>query len=167
MTIRIAEPSDAPLIEELAIRIWWAHYPEIVSNEQIAYMLERGYSVPALQQQMAEGQVFRIIYSESGDAIGYISISCKSPGSYFIHKFYVDTQQQGKGIGVAVFQQVLNSYPDLQELRLVVNRRNYRSINFYFKVGFTIEFCLDTPIGEGFSMDDFQMLWKRPNTPLH
>jgi predicted N-acetyltransferase YhbS len=161
MTIRIAEPSDAPLIEALATRIWWAHYPEIVSGEQISYMLERGYSVPALQQQMAEGQVFRIVYSDSGDAIGYISVSCKAPGSYFMHKFYVDAQEQGKGIGAAVFQQVLNSYPDLQEMRLFVNRRNYRSINFYFKVGFSIEQCMDTPIGEGFVMDDFQMIWKR------
>lgn len=165
MTIRIADPSDAPLIEALATRIWWAHYPEIISGEQITYMLERGYSVSALQQQMVEGQVFRIVYSDSGDAIGYISVRCKGPGSYFMHKFYLEVQQQGKGIGAAVFHQVVQEYPDLQEMRLLVNRRNYRSVNFYFKTGFTIEQCVDTPFGDGYVMDDFQMIWKRLYTP--
>lgn len=161
MTIRLAEPADAPLIHALAARIWWAHYPEIISGEQIAYMLERGYSVPALERQMAEGHQFRLVYDDAGEPIGYIALSCVAAGSYFLHKFYLDVTRQGKGIGAAVFQAVLAEYPDLRELRLFVNRRNYRSVNFYFKIGFYIERCIETPIGEGFVMDDFQMLFRR------
>ncbi|MBU6340009.1 MAG: GNAT family N-acetyltransferase [Bacteroidetes bacterium] len=159
---RAASPNDAPIIHALAQHIWWAHYPGIVSNEQIAYMLERGYSVPALVQQMQEGQTFYLAFMpELKEPIGYVSISPKEPGAYFIHKFYIDPAQQGKGIGRQMFDALLEQYPDLQSVSLVVNRKNFKSINFYFKIGFVIHQCLDTDIGNGFFMIDYEMVWKR------
>ena len=70
-------------------------------------------------------------------------------------------EQRGRGLGAAVFGALLDQYPDALEIRLTVNRQNYKSINFYFKIGFIIESCLDIPIGEGYVMNDFQMLWRR------
>jgi ribosomal protein S18 acetylase RimI-like enzyme len=43
-------------------------------------------------------------------------------------------------------------------MRLQVNRQNYTAINFYFKLGFTIERVADFDIGHGFFMNDFVML---------
>lgn len=160
--LRTATPADAPIIHALAHRIWWAHYPDIVTNEQIEFMLERGYSEPALVQQMSEGQVFHLVFSDDQTApVGYISLSPKSSGAYFIHKYYLDGAQQGKGLGAQAFQQLLLHYPDLQEVRLAVNRKNYKSINFYFKIGFIIDHCMDVAIGNGFYMNDFEMIWKK------
>jgi len=43
-----------------------------------------------------------------------------------------------------------------------VNRRNFRSVNFYFKMGFVIESNLDLVVGDGrFVMDDYVMIKKR------
>jgi hypothetical protein len=56
---------------------------------------------------------------------------------------------------------LLLHYPDLQEVRLAVNRKNYKSINFYFKIGFIIDHCMDVAIGNGFYMNDFEMIWKK------
>lgn len=160
--LRLATPADAPTIHALAHRIWWAHYPDIVTPAQIEFMLERGYSEPALIQQMAEGQVFHLVFgAEQTEPLGYISISPKGPGAYFIHKYYLDGAQQGKGFGAQAFQQLLVQYPDLLEVRLAVNRKNYKSINFYFKIGFTIHHCMDVDIGNGFFMNDFEMIWKK------
>jgi ribosomal protein S18 acetylase RimI-like enzyme len=166
MSLRLepATPADAPRIHALAHRIWWAHYPGIVSDAQITYMLERGYSVPALEQQMAEGQQFFLLFDAASplDALGYISLSpTETPGCYFIHKFYIDHAQQGRGIGRQVFALMLAHYPDAQEIRLFVNRLNYKSINFYFRVGFQILRCMETPIGEGFAMVDYEMVWRK------
>lgn len=161
--LRPANAADIPVLRQLAHKIWWAHYPEIIGTEQVEYMLELMYSETALQRQMAEGQVFRLILTD-GEPSGFMAVSKKDAGSFFLHKFYVDNTQHRRGIGAAVFQKLLAELPSLRELRLTVNRRNFKSINFYFKMGFVIEQNVDIPIGNGFVMDDFQMLWRnRPD----
>ena len=159
--LRLASGQDIPVLRELAHRIWWAHYPDIISPEQIAYMLEQGYSEAALQKQISDPAQSIWLVEVSGQAAGFLAISRESPTAYFIHKFYLDNTQRGRGVGAAAFQALLEGYPDLQEVRLNVNRRNYKSVNFYFKVGFVIDHCMDTPFGQGFIMDDFQMLYRR------
>lgn len=160
VTLQRATTPDIPLIHELAHRIWWAHYPGIISPAQIEYMLGQGYSDAALRQQIEDaGQSFWLVVADEQVA-GFVAISKKAPATYFIHKFYLDNTQRGRGVGAAAFQALLAQYPDLQELRLNVNRRNYKSVNFYFKIGFVIAHCMDTPFGEGYVMDDFQMLYR-------
>jgi RimJ/RimL family protein N-acetyltransferase len=46
-------------------------------------------------------------------------------------------------------------------MTLTVNRKNHKSINFYFKNGFRIEEVKDFDIGNGYKMEDFIMTWKR------
>ncbi len=157
IALRRAIEADIPLIRQMAERIWWEHYPSIISADQIAFMLELIYSDSALQRQMqTEGQVFWLA-EKNGQALGFLAVSQKGLGDYFLHKFYLDTR--GRGFGTIVFELLLARYPDLQELRLRVNRRNFKSVNFYFKVGFRIEFCIDIPFGEDYVMDDFQMIF--------
>ena len=160
VSLRPAGPTDIPLIRELAHRIWWAHYPEIISDEQIAYMLEQGYSETALAQQIAAPEQTFFLVMADDVAAGFLAISDKGAGAYFIHKFYLDNTQRGRGVGAAAFRALLQQYPDLHEVRLNVNRRNYKSVNFYFKVGFVIDYCMDTPFGAGYIMDDFQMVYR-------
>lgn len=163
-----ATTSDIPRIRELAHRIWWAHYPDIITPAQIGYMLDMMYSPEALEQQMTrEGIEFWLVGPEAA-VCGFIAVSRNAGGDYFLHKFYLEPSRQGRGLGAAAFQALLEHYPDLRALRLTVNRRNFKSINFYFKVGFVIEKCVDIPIGQGFVMDDFQMLWrqKQPGTTV-
>lgn len=156
--LRRASEADIPLIRQLADRIWWAHYPSIISEAQIAYMLGSIYSEEALLRQMnEEGQVFWLP-EMNGQAQGFLAVSQKEPGAYFLHKFYLDTR--GRGIGTIVFQMLLDQYSNLKTMQLRVNRRNFKSVNFYFKVGFRIECCIDTPFGEGYVMDDFQMIYQ-------
>lgn len=155
--LRRATSADIPQIRALAERIWWEHYPSIISEDQIAYMLDKIYSDAALQQQMGDGQEIWLP-EQDGQAFGFLSIARKGEGEYFLHKFYLDTRE--KGLGTILFELLLARYPDLRVLRLRVNRRNFKSVNFYFKVGFRIEFCIDTPFGEGYVMDDFQMIFQ-------
>ncbi|MCW5924836.1 MAG: GNAT family N-acetyltransferase [Saprospiraceae bacterium] len=155
-----ATPADIPRIVALAHRIWRVHYPPIIGEQQVEYMLARTYSAEALQRQMEEGQVFYLAM-EAGEVLGFLSVSDKGEGRYFLHKFYLDNEKRGRGLGQKVFDQLLAHCPAMRELRLTVNRQNYKSVNFYFKIGFVIEKCLDIPIGEGYEMNDFQMLLKK------
>jgi diamine N-acetyltransferase len=160
-SIRIerAKQSDIPLINQLAERIWRVHYPSIISHAQIDFMLDMMYSPVSLQQQMDEGYVFFLV-KQDFETIGYISIGRKSEGEYFLSKFYLDQKEQGKGLGKSAFALMVAEFPDMEKLRLQVNRRNYKSVNFYFRLGFVIESSEDFDIGNGYVMDDFVMLWK-------
>lgn len=160
MLLRPATLADIPVIAELAERIWYAHYTAIIGAEQVAYMLHLLYSPSALQRQMeVEQQVFWML-EDAGQTLGYLAVTNRGGGQYFLNKFYIDNGQRGRGLGLIAFELLLAKYPDLQALRLTVNRQNIHSINFYFKIGFLIEQCVDIPMGEGFVMNDFQMLWR-------
>jgi len=144
-------------LQQLAIKIWNQHYPEIISQEQIDFMLQKNYNPEALLQQMQEGQQFFFIVSEN-QKIGFFSMSIKEDGSYFIHKFYIDKTQHRQGIGSLAFARALEIFPDARIIRLQVNRMNYKPINFYFKLGFRIEYAADFDIGDGYFMNDFVMV---------
>jgi diamine N-acetyltransferase len=155
-----AVETDAAQIATLAATIWQQHYPAIIGQQQVDYMLELLYSEAALRKQMGEGQQFFIIHLGNTDA-GYIAVSRKSEGHYFLHKFYIDQEHQAKGLGKAVFEATAKLFPDLKRWTLTVNRKNFKSINFYFRIGFTIESVADFDIGDGYFMEDFVMVWNK------
>lgn len=161
--LALASLADIPTIQALAQRIWRAHYPDIIGEVQTEYMLGKFYNDDSLRQQMAEGQQFWLVQdaAASGVPLGFLAVSDKGEGRFFLHKFYLDNERRGRGLGKTVFELLLARCPDLQEMRLTVNRQNFKSINFYFKIGFVIEQCVDIAIGEGYEMNDFQMCFRK------
>lgn len=157
------DEKDIPLVADLARITWNQHYPSIIGQEQVDYMLNLMYRATALRHQMNEkGDVFYAINKE-GKAIGFISVRREEKDNWFLNKFYIDQEKASKGIGTRAFRQLLELLsPD--NVTLTVNRKNYKSINFYFKNGFTIEEVKDFDIGNGFVMEDFIMKWKRNRT---
>ena len=126
-------------------------------------MLGRFYSSDSLSTQMMDDQDFYFIQTD-GEHLGFISFSEINPGEYFLNKFYIDTELHGKGMGTRAFHLLLANYPNAEIVKLQVNRFNVKPINFYFKLGFTIEKAADFDIGDGYFMNDFVMIWKRPVT---
>jgi diamine N-acetyltransferase len=160
ITLRPARKDDIPVIAQLAEKIWRQHYTPIIGEGQVNYMLGLMYSESSLRKQQDEGSEF-FMAELGGKPAGYISVSKKGPGEYFLNKFYLDTEEQGKGYGKMLFASLLEQYPDLETIRLQVNRKNYKSVNFYFRLGFMIEESKDFDIGGGFSMDDYIMIFRR------
>ena len=155
-----AQKQDIPLITSLACKIWKAYYPAIITHEQIDYMLDKFYSTSSLEDQMKEGQDFYLINSNE-ISVGYLSIEQQNQGDYFLNKFYIDPSEHRKKIGENSFLQLIDLLPDLNTIRLTVNRSNFKSINFYFKLGFIIEEVKDFDIGNNYFMNDFIMIYKR------
>ncbi|MSP57610.1 MAG: N-acetyltransferase [Flavobacteriaceae bacterium] len=155
-------------IQTLACRIWQVAYLPIIGQKQIDYMLQMMYSLDAMRLQMERGHQFYLIQAE-GENVGFMGIESKNEVNLhstperelFIHKFYIDNGKQRSGIGSKVFVLMLESQSIVSEVRLQVNRLNYKAINFYFKLGFVIEKVADFDIGGGYFMNDFIMLWRR------
>lgn len=58
MNIRQANYSDITAISNLATKIWWPTYTNVIPDEQIEFMLEDMYSEVALLSQMDAGITF-------------------------------------------------------------------------------------------------------------
>lgn len=163
ITFKQLDPEkDIPELSTLASKIWNAYYPEVISQEQIDYMLGQSYSADNLREQMLEDKhVFTGAFIDD-KMTAYISVSDDGLGEYFIHKLYVNTSMHRKGIGRELFNNVFKN-KKITAIRLTVNRQNFKAVNFYFRLGFTIEKVIDIEIGNGFVMNDFVMLYKPEN----
>jgi diamine N-acetyltransferase len=148
--------SDLPSLSALARKIWCKWYIRIISQAQIDYMLERSYAPKNLQKQMMEDNYQFSLAYVGKELVGYAAMRTTDGKSYFLDKFYVDTEKHQQGIGGKFLGYLENLYaPEVIHLR--VNRLNYVAINFYFKHGFVIESTDDLSIGDGYEMNDFIM----------
>lgn len=145
-------------IQELAYRIWPPTFKEILSLEQIAYMLDLMYSEESLSKQMNKYGHRFFLLEEEKTAVGFMSIELdyQSSKKTKIHKLYVLPDKQGLGLGAklinfAAGQALLNNN---SSLILNVNKYNIAT-RFYEKMGFEIIAEEKIPIGNDFFMDDF------------
>ena len=164
MEIKLVKTKEEELskITELAELIWKKYYIEIITMDQIEYMMNKFYSNDSLKTQILNGQIFYFVKIKT-DVLGFVSLSKDDKGVYFIHKFYLMPDQHRKSLGTAVMQEIENEIKVTQEvnnykIKLTVNRQNFKAINFYFKNGFTIESVEDFDIGESYLMNDFVMV---------
>lgn len=153
--LRAATPADIAAIGTLAHHIWNLHYPGIISQAQIDYMLALMYGPEALTRQFEEGHRF-LLAEQRKTLLGFLSTEAK-PDHYFIHKFYVAPQRHGQGIGGALLAHFLEQTPQASLLKLHVNRNNHKAVRFYRKHRFTVCGEKDTVIGQGYVMDDYVM----------
>lgn len=159
LRLELMQPSQIPLVQNLAHRIWPGAYGHIISAEQITYMLQRFYSAESLQEQLRQGHFFFLLNRHT-EPVGFLSVSAMSPGLYRLHKLYLLDTEQGKGTG----RSVLNSLFDYlrqsggNKIELNVNRFNVAK-GFYEKMGFAILREENIDIGQGFFMNDYVM-WR-------
>lgn len=157
---RIKSGRDVKELSKLATKIWNLHYPDIIGQKQVDYMLGKMYSEESLKDQLLiKNNVFIGAYVRK-KMVGFISYSKTGDEEYFLHKLYIDTEIHRKGIGRALYDYTFGN-KNYKTIRLTVNRQNVKAINFYFKIGFIIEKTIDIDIGDGFFMNDFVMLYKR------
>lgn len=159
--ISYAGEDDVEIIRNLAHAIWPVAYGDILSKQQLAYMLGLIYSEESLLNQIREKEHQFILVKENNCYVGFASYSVKSkdePQIFRLHKLYVLPSQQRKGTGKVLLEFIVNeiSKQAAAILELNVNRNN-NALHFYNKMGFTISREEDIDIGEGFFMNDYVM----------
>ena len=147
---------DLPAVRELAARAWWSHYPGIISDEQIRYMLEWMYSLEQLQDDLSRGVQFEGAYKQ-GVLIGFAAWESLDNAAAYLHKLYIDPDMLGSGLGSQLLARVKQNskIPGNTELRLAVNKRNHRAIRAYERNGFKCLESVCNDIGRGYVMDDY------------
>ena len=149
-----------PLIKNLANIIWPATYSELITPQQVDYMMELSYSASSLKKQMSKGQQFIMAFDEE-KPVAFASYSVKENHSsvYKLNKIYILPNQQGKGIGKQVINYIRHDIDPVTSLQLNVNRNN-KALQFYQKIGFKIIAEENIDIGNDFYMDDYVMEMK-------
>jgi ribosomal protein S18 acetylase RimI-like enzyme len=154
-----ALPGDELIIRDLAWATWWKAYGNMVSDDQIRYMLETLYSEEMLRHQIASGEQHFIILCEDGRASGFAAYSARveDPSVYKLHKLYVLPECQGKGFGRQLIQEVISRLraQQIKTLELNVNRKN-PALKFYESLGFVVVRQEDISIGP-YWMNDYVM----------
>ncbi|PZF71689.1 GNAT family N-acetyltransferase [Taibaiella soli] len=156
--IQAATTKDIPAIRDLSLRIWPDTYGQILSAEQLNYMLDMMYSETALLRQMEEGQQF-ILISEDDQPLGFAAYGkADNDITWKLHKIYVLPNIQGKGLGKKLLEYVISMVKKAgaQQLILNVNRYN-KARQFYERLGFTVLREEDINIGSGYFMNDYVM----------
>lgn len=154
-----ATAADTDTIRDIAEKTWWPTYRDILSTEQIRYMLDTIYSREHIYNQLKSGSQTYLLLMEEEGAVGFAAYSPREedPGIYKLHKLYCLPQTRGRGYGrllvEAVSKRVAEAGSHLLELN--VNRHN-QAKNFYEKLGFAVAYEEDIPIGP-YWMNDYVM----------
>ena len=159
-TIAAASAADLGRIRALADEIWRRHYPGIISDEQIDYMLERGYSAEALGRFIAADDAGLALAMRDGAAVGFVAWYREDATTTKLDKLYVLPEHHGEGIGRALIEHVVDwaSAAGSSAITLNVNRGNRGAVRAYERCGFSIRESGDFPIGNGFVMEDYVMV---------
>jgi len=153
-----AAECDIKTIQELAYRIWPPTFKDILSPEQIAYMLDMMYSEDSLAKQLSKFGHRFFLLKEEKTAIGFLSIETdyQSSKKTKIHKLYVLPDKQGLGLGAKFINFAAEQALLHNNSALILNVNKYNiATRFYEKMGFEVVAEEKIPIGNDFFMDDF------------
>lgn len=165
LVIRYAGTEDIPLIRAMADVAFRATYREILSPEQMEYMLDWMYSEASLGNQMKDHRFF--VAEQAGQPCGYLSlgrqgVSDEGRVQFHLDKIYVLPDAQRKHIGDALFERAVSFVrkscrKSPARILLNVNRHNANAIAFYRRKGMGVLREGDFPIGNGYYMNDYIM----------
>jgi len=151
---------DIKTIQEITNITWPITYGEILSKEQLDYMLGLFYSEEALAKQIENKEQLFYLISDSESIIGFIGIehNYKNEAITKIHKIYLLPETQGKGIGKKVFDEIQNMALENNSKGLLLNVNRFNTaLGFYKKIGFEVAEEINIEIGNGYLMEDYVM----------
>jgi GNAT superfamily N-acetyltransferase len=158
-TIRKATIADVESIRTIAHQTWRPAYSEILSAEQLEFMLAEIYSADKIAAQIENDSQTYLLLIEDQKPVAFAAYSprAENPEIYKLHKLYCLPETQGKGYGKVLINEVAAKTLEAGKhtLDLNVNRYN-KAKNFYEKMGFAVVYEEDVPIGD-YWMNDYVM----------
>ncbi len=140
--IREATRDDIELLHTMADESFRNTYQDIVSSEQMEFMMDMMYSIANLRKQFDQGHIYYIMYDRQDNNVGYGSIEPHGENRYHLQKLYLATPYKGLGYGAILFGHLLNEIKRLcggGACRVELNVNKYNSATgFYHRQGMKI-----------------------------
>lgn len=127
-----ASGEDIMCIHDMAQVVFRHTYREILSPEQMEYMMDWMYSPANLQKQLDEGHVYYIAYRD-GKPCGYVSVQPEGIADdgrllFHLQKIYVLPSEQGHGLGRALFDRAVAHVREAVLAREVVHAQEFAHV---------------------------------------
>ena len=159
VTFKEASENDIPLIRTLAEKSWKSSYQEILSTEQIDYMLQNMYSAEEILCHLKNPNYHYFIIEDNAVPAGFIGFENHyEDKTTKLHRIYLLQHFKGKGLGKAALQFLKEKVSEASDNRIILNvNKNNAAQKVYESQGFTVfeEGIFD--IGNGYVMDDYLM----------
>jgi GNAT superfamily N-acetyltransferase len=114
-SIRQAEPDDLGAVVEVGRRTWPATYEAIAGADYVAMGLAKWWTADANVSAIRAGRV--LVAETDGEVVGMASFGPRN-GDLVVWKLYVLPEHQGRGLGTALMDAVLERaqghYPEVQ-----------------------------------------------------
>lgn len=158
--ITLATQADIHTIRDIAADAFPKTYGDILSEEQIAYMMEMMYSDAKLTREINEEGFRYYIAFYRKEPVGYLSVQKQDTHTLYLDKIYIKPAMQKIGLGRDLMKKAEECGREIcgkgAHLYLRVNKNN-DAIGFYKHMGLTIEVEDKKDIGGGYYMDDYVM----------
>lgn len=167
--VRRANTDDAAAISRLAARTFALACPPTTSEADIAAHIANELNEQRFRELMAQAE-FHVVDAE-GEVCGYIMVVQNPPPidtawqrPLELRRFYVDADQQGRGIADALMDTAISVAVQLGSdwIWLGTNVHNQRAIRFYRKHGFEIVGERTFTVGD--SLESDHLLARPANT---
>lgn len=156
--IEKATTEDIPLIQKIAHITWFPTFEDILSVEQIDYMLEMMYSTVSLTRQFEVDAHHFFLAKENQKAIGFVSVELnyQNKPTAKIHKIYLLPTIQGRGIGKILMQKAEDWAAQHHQNTIILNVNRFnKALYFYEKLGYQNIKTENIQIGNGYLMEDY------------
>lgn len=156
-----ATEKDISLIQDLAKRSWENAYADILSKEQMEYMLNTMYSQAEILKHFDNPHYhYFLVFDEKLNLwdgfLGYENHYENQTTK--LHRIYLVPESKGKGLGRNTLEFLNQRVKDAGDNRIVLNVNKYNSAkSFYESQGYKVYDKGVFDIGNGFVMDDYLM----------
>ncbi|MFY1047773.1 GNAT family N-acetyltransferase [Chryseobacterium sp. GP-SGM7] len=156
-----ATEKDIPLIQDLAKRSWENAYAEILSVEQMNYMLETMYSETEISAHLKNPNYhYYLVFDEVLNLFdGFLGFENHyEENTTKLHRIYLVPESKGKGLGKKTLEFLNEKVKEVGDNRIILNVNKYNSAQkFYESQGYKVydEGVFD--IGNSYMMDDYLM----------
>ncbi|KEY18936.1 GNAT family N-acetyltransferase [Kaistella antarctica] len=151
--------TDIPLLRELAQKSWKSAYANILSPEQIDYMLAEMYSEKEISSQLQNSDYHYYLILSNEIPAGFMGFELNyEKDTTKLHRIYLLEEFKGKGLGKKGLIFLKEKVKENVNHRIILNvNKNNPAIKIYESQGFKVfsEGIFD--IGNDYVMDDFLM----------
>ncbi|RST85527.1 GNAT family N-acetyltransferase [Aquibium carbonis] len=137
MFIRTAGPHDLPAIRDLLVETWHATYDDLYGADRVTEITNDWHSLRALKARLDKPDAEFVVADDGSEIAGMAFASAAGDGKTLtLSQLYVRPGRQGQGIGGMLLDEIIESFPDAERVRLEVDPANAKAITFYRTQGF-------------------------------
>lgn len=158
ITIRKASVTDAPLLTNLARKIYQEHYLHLwLRGGAEWYMEQYAYAPHKIEMEVANANIEYYIITENDKAAGYLKLNLTAllPGykegdALEVERIYLHAQSKGKGFGKKMMLLVLQRAIALQKETIFLKAMDSATsaIGFYQSLGYVVCDSFQLPLPE-------------------